>query len=42
MRHWIKTYEAQATDRIAVLVDSLGVLAIFGLFYAALHLPLLA
>ncbi|MEZ5751645.1 MAG: hypothetical protein R3D60_06695 [Paracoccaceae bacterium] len=42
MRAWIRTFEEHADNRLAVVLDSLGVAAIFVLLYAALHLPLLA
>ncbi|WP_286174177.1 hypothetical protein [Rhodobacter sp. NTK016B] len=41
MRHLLRQISAPRDERFAMASDAVGVVALFVLFYAALHLPLL-
>jgi hypothetical protein len=42
MRRILRLIDTPRDNRIAMLGDALGVLALFAMAYAALHLPVLA
>jgi hypothetical protein len=42
MRRILRTIQQPRDDRTALIGDALGVIALFFLAYAALHLPLVA
>jgi hypothetical protein len=42
MRRILRQIDEPRDERLALLTDAAGVIALFVLFYAALHLPLIA